>query len=231
MSSKRWIPPPSGGSDFEAFLARQRKEKIKEKARFEKSGEIEDETQAYDSLSKDLIGGDDSGSEDDDDYGKRGKKKDPRGDDEEKPPDFMFFDFRKGSDFFPSNCEIIDPSRAEVLLEKQTTIAEEALKLKKSDKADDPADDGEAKGGEKVAVSWHGAGGDDDSEEYDAKAQVQEATFEVLQDGSYALVMKPGYRLKLNLQELLQGGDAAREERAKKAAKAKKTASRYSTGV
>lgn len=63
---------------------------------------------------------------------------------------------------------------------------------------------------------------------YDNAAQINEATFEVLQDGSTALVMKPGYRLKLKLSELTDGGDAAKEARAKKAAKAKKKAAKKS---
>jgi hypothetical protein len=38
----------------------------------------------------------------------------------------------------------------------------------------------------------------------------------VLQDGSTALVITPGYRLKFNLNEILEGGDDAKENARKK---------------
>jgi hypothetical protein len=49
----------------------------------------------------------------------------------------------------------------------------------------------------------------------------------VLQDGSTALVITPGYRLNFKLNELLEGGDDAKEKRAKEAAKKAKRTAKY----
>ena len=49
----------------------------------------------------------------------------------------------------------------------------------------------------------------------------------MLQDGSTALVITPGYRLKFNLNELLEGGDDAKENCAKEAAKKAKRTAKY----
>ena len=38
-------------------------------------------------------------------------------------PPYMFFDFRKGADVWPSNVELVDPKRADELLEKATAAA------------------------------------------------------------------------------------------------------------
>ena len=142
MSSKRSIPLTSTGlRDFEdysiaggVYLPRQGREKIKQTARFEKSGAIQDETQA-----EDLIGDEDTCSENDDEYGKHDQYSG-----EKTPPHFIFSNFRKGTDsmvlyplmtshaepvishkavsnegilqeiLVPSNNEIINPSTAEV---------------------------------------------------------------------------------------------------------------------
>jgi hypothetical protein len=43
-----------------------------------------------------------------------------------------------------------------------------------------------------------------------------DTTFETLKDGSTALIIRPGYRLKLKLSELLEGGDAQRDKNEKR---------------
>ena len=55
------------------------------------------------------------------------------------------------------------------------------------------------------------------------------AVFETLKDGSTAFVLKPGSRLKLRLSDLLEGGDAKKDEREKKAAKDKKRREKYTS--
>jgi hypothetical protein len=74
----------------------------------------------------------------------------------------MFFDFRRGASEFPSNVSIIDPTKAEALLEKQTSDVLEALKSKKKEGEDNKGADEEA-----YALSWDmgGNGGDENYEE------------------------------------------------------------------
>ena len=52
---------------------------------------------------------------------------------ENELPDYMFFDFRRGPDSFPSNCTIVDPMNAAEILEKQTSDILEKLKSKKKE--------------------------------------------------------------------------------------------------
>lgn len=226
------------GESFDDFLKRTRSEKKGLRSLPASSAhngrDVVDSTTAYDTLTKDLIGNDSGSEDDEDDYGKSKKGRKPHRLDEEaeKVVEYMFFDFRKGAEGFPANCEIIDPARAEALLEKQTVAAEEALKLKKSDNKDEEEAGNKSTGTGTTSKSTSSGAStwvtsaDDDVGEYDANAQISEAIFEVLQDGSTALVMKPGYRLKLKLNELNEGGDAAKEEREKKAKKKKKKSSK-----
>ena len=60
---------------------------------------------------------------------------------------------------------------------------------------------------------------------------INESTFEVLNDGSTALVMKPGYRLKLKLSELLEGGDEDKEEREKEKRRKAKRRAKYASAA
>jgi thiol-disulfide isomerase/thioredoxin len=53
-----------------------------------------------------------------------------------------------------------------------------------------------------------------------------QANFETLKDGSTALVMDAGWRLKLDLNDMTKGGDAKKEERKKEAAKKEKEAAK-----
>ena len=178
-----------------------------------------DETKSFSSLAADLIAEeDDSDDEDNHDF----KKTDRRlGDKEKAIPDFMFFDFRRGAESFPCNCEIIDPVRSEVLLKKQTDAAVEAIKTKKKD--------GD---GDSMPVSGNGAARSNEEVNRDElAAQLCDAEFEVLDDGSTALVIKPGFRLKLHLGELLDGGDGKREARTKKKLRKKKGKKSKFTGI
>lgn len=60
----------------------------------------------------------------------------------------------------------------------------------------------------------------------DARAP-EDATFETLNDGSTALLVTPGKRLKLNLAPLLEGGDANKEKREKEDRRRKKRRSKF----
>jgi hypothetical protein len=186
--------------------------------------------QEYDDFNKDILGDGESDS-DDDNYDYK-KFKGRRGEDEEEQNQgnepFMLFDFRKGKEFFPENVDLIDAKRAEELLEKATAAAEEAAKMKKKEGEEDldakdkkTADTGttsysstawgESKKGEETTTA---------SDEADNG--IRDAVFETLKDGSTALIIKPGYRLRLRLSDLLAGGDEKKEERKKNAEKEKK---------
>lgn len=140
---------------------------------------------------------------------------------EEEAAPYMFFDFRKGKVAWPENVELIDPSKAQELTDKAMQKAEEEAKSKKTKDAE-----GEDKDKGTSAVDW-----DDDSafteKVADFRIVPDDATFECLKDSSTALVIKNGYRLKLNLNNLLDGGDEKKEERKKKAERAKKRKEKY----
>jgi len=55
----------------------------------------------------------------------------------------------------------------------------------------------------------------------------EDATFETLKDGSFALIVPPGKRLKIDLSALLEGGDANKEQREKEARRRKKRRSKF----
>jgi hypothetical protein len=105
---------------------------------------IVDLNEEFDFLAKDVMGDDDESSDDEYDFRKKGGEAmsdfERDGEEDKKNPEYTFFDFRKGPEGFPANCEIVGPARAEVLLEKQTAMAEEALKVKKCDKDDQTND-------------------------------------------------------------------------------------------
>ena len=66
---------------------------------------------------------------------------------------------------------------------------------------------------------------EDESEEEDANQRpnlAANAPFRTLPDGSHALIIEPGVRLKIDLSDLAKGGDASKEERAKKARQKKR---------
>ena len=163
-------------------------------------------------------------SDDDSDDGhgmdlRRTKKGDDEGDDKE--PKYMFFDFRRGPEHWPDNVELVDPKRADALLEKATTEANARIQLM--------SDDVDNKGGKaKVDVGGMDSEFDDDSDDEDQEESDQKSKlaanvpFRILPDGSHALVIEPGFRLKLDLSDLSKGGDATKEDRARKARQKKK---------
>ena len=80
----------------------------------------------HDTFEKDVIGDDESDSEDVYDHEKEKEKaRKRRGEEETEEPAYMFFDFRRGIEKWPTNVEYVDPNRAELLLEKATTDAAE----------------------------------------------------------------------------------------------------------
>jgi hypothetical protein len=187
-----------------------------------------DHADAYDEFHNDVVG-EEEGDSDEDDRDK-GKKRRGYGDEEEdanKPPPYMFFDFRKGTEEWPGCCELVDPKRADELLEKATAAAEEAAKKKKKDDDEDGNKKDSGVGTSYSSVAWDSTPDADDEE--DVYKLHSDATFETLKDGSSALVLKPGYRLRLKLNDLQEGGDDAKAERERKAAKSKRRAAKYSS--
>lgn len=191
-----------------------------------------DYDQDYDDFNKDILGDGDSDSEDDGYDIKKFKGR--RDDDEEQQQGnepYMLFDFRKGKDCFPENVDLIDAKRAENLLEKATAAAEEAAKMKKKDGEEDDAgkdkktaDTGTTGGYSSYSstTAWgESKGGEETATDNDDNG-IGDAVFETLKDGSTALIIKPGYRLRLKLADLLEGGDEKKEERKKNAEKEKK---------
>jgi hypothetical protein len=193
-----------------------------------------DPANEYEKLVDDVLGPEDSDS--DGDFDARKKKKDKDRDDEgrgeeEKQPDYMEFDFRKGPKFWPENVELIDPKETDALLEKATLALEEAAKSKKKDKQDE---EGKEKEKEKNAAtestSESKARSKNKTEKKVSRGPYNvpdAAVFETLKDGSTALIIPQGYRLKLNLNELLEGGDAKKEKRRKEEAKMQKRMEKY----
>jgi len=184
----------------------------------------------YDSFEKDLANQDDS-DDDDYDYDKE-KDRENRGqeeEEEEKEPAYMLFDFRRGPTEWPLNVEYVDPKRAEELLEKATTAAaEEAAKSQKKEGDEESKKGGENKKSSYSSYSSYSTYNMDDTPEKLKKFEPPpESCFEVMKDGSYALIVKPGHRLKLVLSEILEGGDADREEREKEEEKIKKLYAKY----
>jgi hypothetical protein len=139
----------------------------------------------------------------------------------------MFFDFRKGTEVWPTCCELVDPKRADELLEKATSAAEEAAKKKKKDDDEDGNKKDSGTGTSYSSVAWDST--PDVEEEEDVYKLHPDATFETLKDGSSALLLKPGYRLRLKLNDLQEGGDDAKQERERKAAKSKKRAAQFAS--
>ncbi len=137
---------------------------------------------------------------------------------------------RRGQSEWPTNAELVDPKKAEDLLEKATRAAEEAAKVKKKDGDEEDVD--KKKSGSSSSssgsssVMWDSSSyfADDDAADEVIGGGIApvDAVFENLKDGSKALILKPGFRLKLKLSELLEGGDALKEERKKKALRLKK---------
>lgn len=191
-----------------------------------------DYDQEYDDFNKDILGDGDSDSEDDGyDFNKfKGRRDDDDDQQQQGNEPYMLFDFRKGKEFFPENVDLIDAKRADTLLEKATAAAEEAAKMKKKEGEDDDtgkekktADTGTTTGGYSSysSTTWGESKGDETAVDNDDNG-IGDAVFETLKDGSTALIIKPGYRLRLRIADLLEGGDEKKEERKKNAEKEKK---------
>jgi hypothetical protein len=188
--------------------------------------------QEYDDFNKDILGDGESDS-DDDGYDYK-KFKGRRGEDEEEQNQgnepFMLFDFRKGKECFPENVDLIDTKRAEELLEKATAAAEEAAKMKKKDGEEEETKDKKTADTGTTSYSSSSAWGESKKADDTAAATstetenngIHDAVFETLKDGSTALIIKPGFRLRLRIADLLAGGDEKKEERKKTAEKEKK---------
>jgi len=194
-----------------------------------------DYTNSFDGFIDDIIGPEDEIDSDEEEKSKKNRyDQQEEEDDSNKLPPYMFFDFRKGIDQWPSNVELIDPKRADELLEKATLQLEEQLKRKKKDDNDDndniKSDNGVTFSSNSGGTSSGGWGSSAIEDEVESGLSIlhSDIIYETLKDGSTALIMKPGYRLKLKLNDLQDGGDENRLERERKALKNKKRAAKFS---
>jgi hypothetical protein len=183
----------------------------------------------FDSLDKDILGKDESDDEEYD-YDKEKDKEAMRNRDEEeeeKDCAYMLFDFRKGPENWPQNVEYVDPRRADELLERATaSAAEEAAKSQQKKEGEEKSAGETSKAG---SSSYYSASKTKENVEEDVKQYPSPppSTFEKLKDGSFALMIKPGHRLKIKLNDLLEGGDENREEREKEEEREKKLYAKY----
>ena len=197
-----------------------------------------DHEKQYQSFTDDVLGVDGEkilGDEDNDEYDpddlldrKGPNKKDVLdGEGESKVP-YMLFDFRRGSENWPKNCELVDLKRFDELLEKATAAAELTAKSTGDGKK---GEDLEKAKDTEVGVTEHGGAKGVQWAEVEKEDKRDflhpEAQFETLRDGSTALILQSGYRLKLWLNDIFDGGDANREARLKKEALEKKRTSKY----
>jgi hypothetical protein len=162
----------------------------------------------------------------------------------------MFFDFRRGADHWPSNVELISPEAGEAEIQRiKDNAAKEtgggAKKVNTSSISGGPGAkkmEGFGSSGMSYDVMYPAnfRAMDSDSsssEEEDAQGTLpgapeldvstpapKSACWEELRDGSSALAMQPGWRLKLNLGDLLKGGDAKKDERERAAARKEREA-------
>jgi hypothetical protein len=214
------------------------------------AGNATDYATEYNTLADDVVGEDSESDEEDKSKKKRRNRDD---DDSEKPTPYMLFDFRKyetviqcilriraesvvfirGKAAWPENAELVDQKRAEELLEKAVAVAEEAAKMKKKD-GDETEDGGGKKSsgtGSSSGVSWDDDYSGGNAESSAPKGLHPEAAFETLSDGSQALIMKPGFRLKIDLSDIEHGGDEKKEERKKKKEREKKRMAKYKSSA
>lgn len=188
-----------------------------------------DYSKEYESFEKELaLDQDEDDAESDEEVARsdRGQEEE-----EHKDADYMFFDFRGGSTAWPANVEYVDSIRAEQLTKFATEKAENIINEGgiEEEKSVPSVIRQVVKEEFGVRTEMDTVLSDD---EFDDKAVVVpsparsestvhgDTSFEVLQDGSMALIVKPGCRLKLNLEELLVGGDAQREKRKAEQARA-----------
>ena len=210
----------------------------------------------YADVDDDVLDGDESGEDDDTDFfsfdeDKSKEKKIPAGQEpEEKQAAFMFFDFRQGRENWPSGVELVNAEKAAELTEKAIKDAEAEAKRQqdRDDAKDKDRATGEKKERERGGSSYHStfsSGGSLDFDPWASRSQMdtfgtapvevmekkctapEDSVFETLNDGSTALILPPGKRLKLDLSTLTTGGDAEKEEREKKARKLKKRFGKY----
>eukprot|EP01038_Epipyxis_sp_PR26KG_P004458 gene4458-6304_t len=197
----------------------------------------------FDSLAKDVLtvknkksDGDNSYEEDDDDDdddelddAKAKESSNENKEDEKKYPPFMFFDFRGGEDAWPRCVELVDPIKANELLSKATAAANAASTKSgaaASAGGDVTSNTKGAKEGTENAESamWGKENPENENEHFSPPS---DAEYLEMNDESYALIIKQGYRLRFNLKELLEGGDEKKEEREKKQLQMKNRTKRF----
>jgi len=118
-------------------------------------------------------------------------------------------------------------------VDKAKDAAQKAKSAKEASEKDegsatsfDPWSDAAMKGKTQFTTFAHN---DDDDGDDDCEIATED-DFKTLGDESTAFILKPGYRVKLKLSDLLDGGDDAKEEREKRDAKLKKTNEMWSYG-
>ena len=201
-----------------------------------------------------MIGSD---SEDDDpfDFDRKKKHRDEDDDEEENVP-YMLFDFRQGSTKWPEGVELVNQERANDLLEKaKEAAAAEAKRMQEKELKDKDGKGGDPKGGKEKGKKGRGTGtggigpqlpkgsqnyaewwldsprnAEEEEEPIKDTSAPEGAKFETLNDGSTALLVQPGTRLKLDCSNLLEGGDAKKEERDKAEKRRRKRRNKYMGG-
>ena len=179
------------------------------------------------SLEDDIIGNDEGDSDDEYDYNeKRGGE--GKNEEDDKEPEYMQFDFRRGS--WPQFAELIDTKTAEEEVEDTVKQLEEIAKLKKNDNDSKSATSKEfGKSAASYSTNVNGRQSKTQKDALDEKSHLLEnrsvelAVFEPVKSGCpTSLIIQPGYRLKLKLNNLLDGGDKKNKKRAQRLSKSKR---------
>jgi hypothetical protein len=148
-----------------------------------------DYSQLYNSLAKDVIG------EEFEDQAKEEEQTD-----ENKEPAYILFDFRHGIQSWPDAAELIDDATADAIVDKSKQEAEEKAKKKKKD-SEEKKDAGSGAAAPKTTATAgpanKGKGKTNTKVVKDEpkKPKIHDQTeFELLKDGTTALLIKPGFR-------------------------------------
>jgi hypothetical protein len=139
-------------------------------------------------------------------------------------PSYMEFDFRRGVSNWPDSIELISNEKAVGIIKKAHEDTFNAKK--KKDESDNKASNSN------TSYSYSSWNNNNDANEVkvdisNPDTSISEAEFMDLIDGSTALILKAGYRLKLKIGDLLKGGDEKKEARQKEEKRMKKRKAKF----
>ena len=179
--------------------------------------------QSYGSLGGDVLGEPDAPAQG---SPRRRRRRAASGDDDRTPS--RLFDFRRGADHWPACCELVEPRRGRDLAEAARREAESSAEKDADDFGFDDRDrddlDDFFEGDDRPPAFGPEPpprSGDDDPEDPNKPAAPPapstrapgHATYRRLKDGSHALEIRPGHRVKLDLTALVSQGPDARDPR------------------